>query len=123
MGFGLQQFQCLGVLACGIRMAPQKARRAPVVLLGKYDTSCHATANLPLQFGEAFDVLLDGFLDEAACVQIGLGFGQRGFEFALAQVRVLLAAHHHVFHLAAHGDRGFRLVGEGQFDGADALGF
>jgi hypothetical protein len=60
------------------------------------------------QVGEALDVLFDRFPEETAGLQIRLRFGQRGFEFALAQVGVLLAAHHHVFGFAAHRQRALR---------------
>ena len=118
MGIGLKQFECLGVLPGDFRVAPQETCGAPVVLLGKNELPRH----LCRQFGQALDVLFDRFLDESAGVQIRLRFSQGGLQFALAQVRVLLATHDDVFRLAADRHRGLLLVCERLFYGADALG-
>ena len=119
MGICLKQFECLGVLTDRIRVEPKGACCAPVVLLGENGLPRH----LCCQFGDALYVLSDRFPDKAAGFQIRFRFGQGGFQFALAQVRVLLAAHHHVFHLAADRHRSLWLIGERLFDCTDALGF
>ena len=82
MRIGFQQFECLGVLPGGVWMTLEKLRGAAVVLLGKDKLPRHSGG----QLGEALDMLLNRFFDKPAGVQIRLRFGERSFEFALAQV-------------------------------------
>lgn len=115
---GLKQLESLCVLSDRVGVALEKARGSTVVLLGKYELPRHSNR----QFGQALDVLFDGFLDETARIQVGFRFGQRRFQLAFPQVGVLLVAHDDIFRLAAHCYRGFLPTRERLFDGADALG-
>ncbi len=64
----LNQLECLGILITRFSMPSQKTRGTPVVLLGINQPPSH----LHRQLGEALDMPLDGFLDKAARIQIGL---------------------------------------------------
>jgi len=100
-------------------MTFKKWSGAAIVLLGKYELPSHSAR----QLGKTLDVFFDRLFDKTARVQIRLRFGQRGLQFALAQVCVLFAAHHHVFGLTSNRQGHFGLIRECTLDCADALGF